>query len=133
MVAEFECDFVLIRPSRCEMNDRDEYELRKKAIFDGMRRRGQERILKIGYENWDPFEKPKDPRERIFGSASIKAGILVQEFFKSAGEKEESVAVHKELFDLCRGLLQGESRAKTIVDFCAWLRKRIGEEDAVTP
>jgi len=108
------------------MNDTEEYEYRKKAIFDGMARRGQERVLKIGYENWDPFEKPKDPRERIFGSASIKAGALVREYYESAGGKEESVAVHRELFELCRGLLQGEGRAKTIVDFCAWLKKRTG-------
>ena len=111
----------------CEMNDSEERELRKKAIFDGMAKRGRERVLKIGYENWDPFEMPKDPRERIFGSASVKAGALVQEYYRSAGGKEESVAVHRELFELCLGLLQGQSRAKTLVDFCAWLNKRTGE------
>ncbi len=108
------------------MNDREEYEFKKKAIFDGMSRRGQERVLKIGYENWDPFEKPKDPRERIFSSASVKAGALVREYYESAGGKEESVAVHRELFELCLGLLQGEGRAKTVVDFCAWLKPRTG-------
>lgn len=108
------------------MTDREEYEFRKKAIFDAMSKRGQERILRIGYENWDPFQEPKDPRERIFSSASVKAGALVQEYFKAAGEKEESVAIHKELFELCRGLIQGESRARVIVDFCAWLRKKTG-------
>ncbi len=108
------------------MSDREEYEFRKKAIFDGMAKRGRERILKIGYENWDPFEEPKDPRERIFSSESVMAGALVQEYYKAAGDKQESVAVNKDLFDLCRGLLQGESRAKTIVDFCVWLKKRTG-------
>jgi hypothetical protein len=106
------------------MTDRDEYEFRKKAIFDGMSKRGQERILRIGYENWEPFEEPKDPRERIFGSASLKAGAIIQEYYKATGEKQESVALHKELFELCRGYLQEEGRAKVIVDFCAWLHKR---------
>ncbi len=108
------------------MSDREEYEFRKKAIFVGMAKSGRERILKIGYENWDPLEDPKDPWERIFSSESVKAGALVQEYYKAAGGKHESVAVNKDLFDLCRGLLQGESRAKTIVDFCAWLKKRTG-------
>ncbi len=107
------------------MIDNEEYERRKKAIFDGMAKRGKERILRIGYENWDPFEEPKDPRERIFSSASIKSCALVQEYFHSAGIAGESAGLHKELFDLCRGLIQGEGRAETIVDFCAWLRKRI--------
>ncbi len=106
------------------MTDNEEHERRKKGIFDTMSKRGQERILRIGYENWDPFELPKDPRERIFSSASVKAGALIKEYLESAGIAGESVAVHKELFDLCRGLIQGERRAEIIVDFCAWLRKR---------
>jgi len=110
------------------MNDNEERDYKKKAIFDGMAKRGQERILRIGYENWDPFEEPKDPRERIFGSASIKAGALIREFYESKGNKEESVTLHRELFELCRGLLQGESRAQVIVEFCNWLRKRMGED-----
>ena len=113
-----------------KMIESEELELRKKAIFDGMSKRGRERVLKIGYENWDPFEVPKDPRERIFGSASVKASALVKEYYKSAGGKEESVAVHRELFELCLGLLQGESRAKTMVDFCAWLNKAALGENA---
>ena len=110
------------------MNDREEREIRKKAIFDGMSKRGQERVLRIGYENWDPFEEPKDPREKIFSTASLRAGALVREYYMTAGEKEQSVLVGKELFDLCRGFLQRENRAKTIVDFCAWLRERTSQE-----
>ncbi|MGC9964349.1 MAG: hypothetical protein ABSE08_02990 [Syntrophobacteraceae bacterium] len=112
------------------MIESEEREFRKKAIFDGMSKRGRERVLKIGYENWDPFELPKDPRERIFSSASVRAGALIQEYYRSAGGKEESVVVHRELFELCLGLLQGEARAKTLVDFCAWLHKRTGVENA---
>ncbi|MDR3557480.1 MAG: hypothetical protein P4L55_22210 [Syntrophobacteraceae bacterium] len=108
------------------MTDKEEYERRKKGVFDGMAKRGQERILRIGYENWDPFELPKDPRERIFSSASLKASALVREYFGSAGISGESVSVHKELFDLCRGLIQEERRAQIIVDFCAWLKERKG-------
>ncbi len=102
----------------------EERELRKKAIFEGMGKRGQERILRIGYENWDPFEEPKDPRERIFSSASLRAGALIKEFYEFAENKEESVAIHRELFELCRGLLQDEPRAKVIFEFCNWLQKK---------
>lgn len=106
--------------------DREEYEYRKRAIFDAMSKKGQERILRIGYENWEPFEEPKDPRERIFGAASMEAGAILKEFAGSRSGQEESVAVYKELFDLCRGLLQGETRAQVICDFCNWYRKRNG-------
>jgi len=105
------------------MVDENEREIRKKAIFDSMGKRGQERILRMGYENWDPFQEPKDPRERIFGSASVTASALVKGFLESAGGHEESVSLHKELFDLCRGLIQEEPRAKAIFDFCTWYKE----------
>ncbi|NTW37965.1 MAG: hypothetical protein HGB17_18065, partial [Syntrophobacteraceae bacterium] len=88
-------------------NDEKEYEMRKKAIFDTMAKRGQERILRIGYENWDPFQEPKDPRERIFSSASLNASALVKEFLQVHIAEQESPVVFKDLFELCRGLLQG--------------------------
>jgi len=118
-----------------KMDDREEYEHKKKAIFDSMGKRGRERILRIGYENWEPFEEPKDPRERIFGSASLKANAYVQRFFQSPGQREQSVAMHRELFELCRGLLQGESRAKTIFDFCTWYQRNAnaGPETGTPP
>lgn len=104
--------------------DRKEYELRKKAIFDGMSKRGQERILRIGYDNWEPFAEPKDPRERIFGSTSRMATSLVNEFYQSRSGREESTALHRELFELCRGLLQQEPRAQTLLEFCTWYGER---------
>jgi hypothetical protein len=103
-------------------DDPKEYEIRKKAIFDSMSKRGQERILRMGYENWEPFQEPKDPRERIFSPISQRSMALVDEFYKAAGLSKESVSLHKELFELCRGLLMGESRAKTIFEFSVWLK-----------
>lgn len=106
------------------MND-EEIQLRKKAIFDTMSRKGQERILRMGYDNWDPFMEPKDPRERIFSSASQKAMGFLKEFSETESLTEESVAQHKELFELCRGLLQDEKRAGVIYRFCVWYRDKV--------
>ena len=110
------------------IDDEKEHEMRKKAIFDTMAKRGQERILRIGYENWDPFQEPKDPRERIFSSASLKASALVKEFLQLQPAQQESAIVVKELFELCKGLLQGEARAQTILEFCNWYRAKLDEK-----
>lgn len=109
-------------------DDEKEHEMRKKAIFDTMAKRGQERILKIGYENWDPFQQPKDPRERIFSSASLNATALVKEFLQTRQAAQESPALFKDLFELCRGLLQGEARAQLTIEFCAWYQQRMGRD-----
>lgn len=109
--------------------DDQEYAYRKRAIFDGMSKRGQERILRIGYDNWEPFQEPKDPREIIFSPASQAANAMLKSFFSEQpmGSREESVAMTKELFDLCRGLLQGEERARVLFRFCLWYRDHAAE------
>lgn len=106
--------------------DEKEYETRKRAIFDTMSKRGREYVLKIGYENWDPFQEPKDPRERIFSSLSLQANSMLKDFFQSHDLKDDSAVLHKELFDLCRGLLQGEKQARMIFEFCGWIKEKGG-------
>ena len=100
---------------------REEYENRKRAVFDGMSKKGQERILRMGYENWDPFQEPKDPRERIFSNASMQASAWLKEFYASSEQNAESVAVHKELFELGTGIIKEETRARALYNFCVWL------------
>lgn len=107
-------------------DEQQDQEMRKKAIFEAMSERGQKRVLRMGYENWDPFQEPKDPRERIFSSASLKSNEIVRQFYESREGREEAVALHKELFELCRGLLSGEARAHTIYEFCLWYRQTHG-------
>jgi hypothetical protein len=104
--------------------EESERAVRKKAIFDTMSKRGQERILKIGYDNWDPFQEPKDPRERIFGTSALTAGALLREFLQARSGEEVSTVLYKDLFELCKGLLDGDSRSLMIDEFCHWHRAR---------
>ncbi|NLI80532.1 MAG: hypothetical protein GX443_02435 [Deltaproteobacteria bacterium] len=105
-------------------NEEREREIRKRAIFDGMTQKGRERILRIGYDNWDPFLEPKDPRDRLFSSDSMRANALLRDFYSAQGMEEESVVTHKEMFDFCTGLLKGEARALFLFRFCRWLGEK---------
>ncbi len=106
------------------MQDADHEEKSKKAIFDTMSKKGQERILRIGYENWNPFPEPKDPRDRMFGSTALRSQELVGRFFQERIEGKESVVVRRDLLDLCRGLLDGDEKAKIAREFCLWYEKQ---------
>jgi hypothetical protein len=104
--------------------DREEYERKKRAIFDGMSKRGRERILRIGYENWDPFQEPKDPRERIRSDSALRANGILNEFFAAHANDQRYRQFHKDLFDLCRGLLRDEPLSLALFDFCRWYGDR---------
>ncbi len=106
-------------------HDEQEYEIRKKAIFDGMSKRGRERILRMGYDKWNPFQEPKDPRERMFSQVSLNAGTLLREFLQVHPQSGHSEVIQKELFELCVGLLRGEPRARILLEFCNWYGKRV--------
>ncbi len=104
--------------------DREEYERRKRAIFEQMSKRGQQRILRMGYENWDPFQEPKDPREQIRSASALRAGMILASFYEEQKEDERFRDHHKELMDLCRGLLRNEVRARAVLSFCVWYAEK---------
>jgi hypothetical protein len=114
------------------VDDEKEVEKRKKAIFDGMSKRGQERILRMGYDKWNPFQEPKDPRERLFSPVSMNAHALLKEFYQANPQVGPSEVVQKELFELCVGLMRGETRAEIILDFCSFYKQRVGSKPLIT-
>jgi hypothetical protein len=108
------------------VDDEKEYAVRKKAIFDGMSKRGQERILRMGYDKWDPFQEPKDPRDRLFSSVALNVNALLRDFYQAYPHLGQSETTQKDLFDLCSSLLRGESHARLILEFCCWYKGRMG-------
>ncbi len=109
--------------------DREEYERRKRAIFESMSKRGQQRILKMGYENWDPFIEPKDPRERLISSPAQRATRILVEFYETSEFKDVARSYHRELFELARGFIQGETRSRIIFSFCEWCLSKLKEDE----
>ena len=100
----------------------NEYEVKKHAIFDGMSKRGQQRILRLGYENWDPFQEPKDPREQIRSTVYVRADAIVRRFYAANPTNEGARDFHKDLLDFAVALLRGERRALILHEFCRWFQ-----------
>ncbi len=106
-----------------------EYEKSKKAIFETMSPKGRERILRIGYENWNPFPEPKDPRDRLFGSSALRSQEMVNRFFQERPEGKSSVMVRKDVLEICRGLLDGDEKAKILQEFCRWYGEQVKDSE----
>ncbi len=109
-----------------------EEERKKKEVFEGMSPRRQQRILKKGYDKWDPFLAPKEPpffnqEERV---RVREAALQLEEFLlQKSREEGQDGTLHSAYVqgarEICFGLSKGEERCLGMQDFCLWLTKRV--------
>ena len=99
-----------------------EEETRKKAIFDAMSPRSRKRVLDKGYENWDPFLKPKEPIDIRMDQRRETALSLMRSFLQACPHEEYSKAYGQGAWEICMGIIGGDDRCMGIYDFSCWYR-----------
>jgi len=105
-------------------------ERKKRELFESMSPRRQQRILKKGYDKWDPFLAPKEPpffsredRDRV-----REARLQLEEFFLDQSREEGQDGTLPSAYlqgarEICFGLSKGDERYQGMRDFCRWLEK----------
>jgi len=104
---------------------------RKRAIFESMSARGQKAIMKRGYDNWDPFEEPKDPIDMRTERTKRTSQMLVREFLQSVKPDDYTNDYGRGVLEICMGIINDDERFKGMYDFAIWyheLLKREGYE-----
>ena len=110
-------------------------EKKKREIFEGMSDRRQQKIIKKGYDNWDPFLEPKEPPffRKEGKSRGEKASDLFSLFLLHKQERAEfpeslSPAYVQGAREICLGLIMDrDERCQGMLDFCKWF-SRFSEE-----
>lgn len=108
-----------------------EVETRKKAIFDAMSPRGQKRILRMGYDKWDPFQEPKDPIDIRKDKSKRTTQQLVRAFLQSRKQEDYSNAYGRGVLEIALGIINDDERFIGMYEFSCWyndLLKREGVE-----
>ena len=108
----------------------EEVEARKKAIFDAMSSRGQKRILKVGYDKWDPFQEPKDPIDIRKDISKRTTQQLVREFLQSRKKKDYSNAYGRGVLEMALGIVNDDERVVGMYEFSCWYHDLLMEEGA---
>ena len=102
---------------------------KKKAIFDMMSPRRQRHILKkIGYERWNPFEKPKDPIDIRTDKTKRTAQMLVREFLQSRGTRDHSSSYGRGVLEMAIGIINDDDRFLAMYEFALWHKRLLKEE-----
>ena len=101
---------------------------RKKAVFDCMSPRRQKHILKKGYDQWDPFEEPKDPIDMRKDKTRRTSQSLIREFLQSRPIEDYSNDFGRGAFDICLGIINEEERYLGMYEFSCWYNELLKME-----
>ncbi len=107
----------------------EEIEKRKKAVFEAMSPRRQKFILKRGYDQWDPFQEPKDPIDiRRDRRSRRTVHMLVEEFLRDRGGEQPSNAYRGGVLEIAMGIVNRDDRYRGMYEFSCWYRKLLKSE-----
>ncbi len=105
---------------------------KKKAVFESMSPRRQKHIInKIGYENWDPFEKPKDPIDIRRDRSNRTSQALVREFLQSRPMEGYSNSYGRGVLEMAIGIVNDDDRFIAMYEFAIWYRALLEKERLV--
>ena len=104
---------------------KDEIAARKKSVFDSMGKRGQNRILKQGYDKWDPFEEPKDPIDIRENEAKATTQSLIREFLQTCESETYGNTFARGAFDMCLGIINKEEKYLGMLAFAEWYAEKV--------
>jgi hypothetical protein len=111
---------------------REEAEERKRAIYDSLSTRNRRYIDRIGYEQWDPFEEPKDPIEIRRDPTKRTSQQLVREFLQSCPMERYSNTYGRGVLDMCMGIINNDERYIGMLDFANWYNELLKREGKKT-
>ena len=104
-------------------------EEKKKAVFESMSPRRQKHIMKkVGYDNWDPFEKPKDPIDIRRDKSNRTSQTLVREFLQSRSMEGYSNNYGRGVLEMAIGIVNDDDRFIAMYEFALWYRALLEKE-----
>jgi len=107
-----------------------EREDRKRMIFESMSERSRKHVSKIGYENWDPFQEPKDPIDIRRDKTNRTTQMLVREFLQTRKFENYSNQYGQGVLDICLGIMNDDDRYVGMFEFSCWYGELLTNEKA---
>ena len=107
----------------------DEQEQLKRDIYEKMNPRRRKFVDRIGYENWDPFQKPNEPLDMRMDVTKRTTQQLVGAFLREAARRGPySNDYGKGALQCALGVVNKDEKYQGIFDFCLWYHELLKQE-----
>lgn len=108
----------------------DEQEKLKREIYERMNPRRRKFVDRLGYENWNPFQKPNDPLDLRTDSTKRTIQQLMADFLRTApAEPALGKDYLKGVAECALGIVKKDDKYQGIFDFCLWYHDLLKKEE----
>lgn len=108
--------------------DADQEE-QKRQIYEKMNPRRRKFVDRIGYDNWDPFQKPNDPLDVRMDVSRRTTQQLVREFLQEAGGRGRFGNDYaRGALECALGVVNRDEKYLGTLDFCVWYHDLLKKE-----
>lgn len=108
----------------------EEEEEQKRLFYERMSPRRRRFVDRIGYENWDPFEAPKEPMDIRTDVSERTVQQLVHEFLRSASHELHGGEYARGATECALGIVARQEKYQGVLDFCVWYHELLQKERA---
>lgn len=105
----------------------------KRQIYEKMNPRRRKFVDRIGYDTWDPFQKPNDPLDLRMDVSKRTTQQLVRGFLQEAAQKGEYGNDYgRGALECALGVVNRDEKYLGIFDFCIWYHDLLKKEGLIS-
>lgn len=100
----------------------------KRLFYDRLSPRRRRFVDRIGFDNWDPFEAPKEPMDIRTDITRRTVQELVRDFLKSVSRDMQGGEYARGATECAMGLVARQEKYQGVLDFCVWYHELLQKE-----
>lgn len=100
----------------------------KRMFYERMSPRRRRFVDRIGFDEWDPFEAPKEPMDIRKDVSQRTAQELVREFLQSVSLDMRGGEYARGATDCALGIVARQEKYLGVLDFCIWYHELLQKE-----
>ncbi len=105
-----------------------EEEQQKREIYERLNPRRRKFIDRLGYDVWDPFQKPNDPLDLRTDVTRRTTQQLIREFYHALGDGEYGNEFRKGALDAALGIVNKDETVLGAYAFFRWYEELMKKE-----
>ncbi len=117
----------LLNPSTERVFSKEEEE-QKRLFYERMSPRRRRFVDRLGFDQWDPFEAPKEPMDIRTDISERTVGQLVQEFLRAVSQELHGGEYARGATECALGIVARQEKYQGILDFCVWYHELLQKE-----